>query len=49
MMAVVGLSLPEAVILQRALKPRLIAVFFGVVTVGILLVGYLLTPCCETA
>jgi hypothetical protein len=41
MMAVAGLSLPEAIILRRVLKPRLIAVFFGVVAVGILLVGYL--------
>lgn len=41
MMAVVGLSLPEAIILRRVLKPRLIAVFFGVVAAGILLVGYL--------
>jgi hypothetical protein len=40
MMAVVGLSLPEAIILRRVLKPRLIAVFFGIVAAGILLVGY---------
>lgn len=41
MMAVVGLSLPEAIILRQVLKPRLIATFFGVVAGGILLVGYL--------
>ena len=41
MMAVIGLSLPEAVILRKVLKLKLIAVFFGVVGVGILLVGYL--------
>ena len=41
MMAVVGLSLPEAIILRKVLKPRLLAVFIGVVTVGIILVGYL--------
>jgi uncharacterized membrane protein YraQ (UPF0718 family) len=41
MMAVIGLSLPETIILRRVLKPRLIAVFIGVVGCGILLVGYL--------
>lgn len=41
MMAVIGLSLPEAVILRKVLKPRLIAAFFGVVGFGILVVGYL--------
>jgi len=41
MMSVIGLSLPEAIILRRVLKPRLIATFFGVVAGGILLVGYL--------
>jgi uncharacterized membrane protein YraQ (UPF0718 family) len=41
MMAVIGLSLPEAIILRKVLKPRLLAVFFGVVALGILAVGYL--------
>lgn len=41
MMAVIGLSLPEAVILRKVLSIRLILVFFGVVAVGILAVGYL--------
>ncbi len=41
MMAVIGLSLPETIILRKVLKPRLIAVFVGVVSVGIVLVGYL--------
>ncbi len=41
MMTVIGLSLPEAVILRKVLKPRLIATFFGVVATGILIVGYL--------
>lgn len=40
-MSVIGLSLPEAIILRKVLKPRLIATFFGVVAAGILLVGYL--------
>ncbi len=41
MMAVIGLSLPELVILRRVLRPKLIAAFVGVVALGILLVGYL--------
>jgi len=41
MMSVIALSLPEAIILRKVLKPRLIATFFGVVALGILLVCYL--------
>lgn len=41
MMSVIALSLPEAIILRKVLKPRLIATFFGVVAVGIMLVGFL--------
>jgi len=41
MMSVIALSLPEAIILRKVLKPRLIATFFGVVAFGILIVGYL--------
>ncbi|MHB8994717.1 MAG: permease [Armatimonadota bacterium] len=41
MMATIGLSLPEGIILRKVLKPQLIAVFFGVVGSGILLVGFL--------
>jgi uncharacterized membrane protein YraQ (UPF0718 family) len=41
MMAVIGLSLPETIILRKVLRPRLIATFVGVVGVGILIVGYL--------
>ncbi len=41
MMSVIALSLPEAIILRKVLKPRLIAVFFGVVAVGIMTVGFL--------
>lgn len=40
MMAVIGLSFPEAVILRKVLRPTLIAVFFGTVAAGILVVGY---------
>ncbi len=41
MMAVIGLSLPETILLRKVLKRRLIAVFIAVVGTGILLVGYL--------
>ncbi len=41
MMSVVALSLPEMVILRRVLKPRLIALYVGVVTLGIVLIGYI--------
>ncbi|MCX7893153.1 MAG: permease [Burkholderiales bacterium] len=40
MMSVIGLSLPEIVILRKVLRPRLVATFVGVVTAGILIVGY---------
>ncbi len=40
MMSVIALSAPEMIILRKVLKPRLIAVFAGVVAAGILLVGY---------
>jgi len=41
MMAVVGLSLPETIILRRVLKPQLIAVFIGTVAIAIIITGYL--------
>jgi len=41
MMSVIALSLPEMVILRKVLKPRLIAVFIGVVGSGILFTGFL--------
>ncbi len=41
MMAVIGLSLPETIILRKMLKPQLIAVFLGVVGTGIIITGYL--------
>jgi uncharacterized membrane protein YraQ (UPF0718 family) len=39
MMSVIGLSLPEFVILRKVLKPKLIAVFAGGAGAGILIVG----------
>lgn len=41
MMAVIGLSLPEMIILKKVLKLPLIMVFIGVVATGIIIVGYL--------
>ncbi|MBL7969019.1 MAG: permease [Prolixibacteraceae bacterium] len=41
MMSVIGLSLPELIILRKVLKIQLIAVFVGVVSFGIICVGYL--------
>lgn len=41
MMSVIGLSLPELIILRKVLKLPLLLTFVGVVGAGILLVGYL--------
>ena len=41
MMAVVALSLPEAMILKRVLSIKLISIFFAIVGFSILMVGYL--------
>ncbi|NCC09691.1 MAG: permease [Bacteroidia bacterium] len=41
MMAVVGLSLPEATLLKKVMTWRLIGVFFGVITLFIIFSGYL--------
>jgi len=41
MMAIAALSLPEAIILRRAMKLKLILIFFGIVTLTIIIIGYL--------
>lgn len=41
MMGVVGLSLPEATLLKKVMTWRLIGIFFGTITVFIILSGYL--------
>ena len=41
MMSVIGLSLPEMIILRKVLKVKLIVAFIGIVGAGILVVGYL--------
>lgn len=40
MMGVTALSLPSLIMLRKAVKPRLLALFFGIVSVGIILIGY---------
>jgi uncharacterized membrane protein YraQ (UPF0718 family) len=41
MMSVIGLSLPETIILKKVLKIQLILIFVGVVAAGIIIVGYI--------
>lgn len=41
MMAVTTLSLPSMIMLRKAVKPKLLAAFIVICTVGIILVGYL--------
>ena len=42
MMATVGLSLPEALILKKVMSVKLLTMYFGVVTIGIIGIGYAL-------
>lgn len=41
MMAVTTLSLPSIIMLRKAVKPKLLALFVGICAVGIIIVGYL--------
>lgn len=41
MMAVVGLSLPEATLLKKVMNMKLIGIFFGTITLFIIALGYL--------
>jgi uncharacterized protein len=41
MMSVVGLSLPEMIILRRVLKPKLLAIFIAILAVAFIFTGYL--------
>jgi uncharacterized membrane protein YraQ (UPF0718 family) len=41
MMATTALSLPEMMILRKVMKPKLIWIFIGITTMGIILIGYL--------
>lgn len=41
MMAVTALSLPSMILLSKVVKPKLLAVFIAIVTIGIIIIGYL--------
>jgi len=41
MMAVTALSLPSIIMLKRVLKLPLLAIFVGITTVGIILIGFI--------
>lgn len=41
MMAVSAISFPEMIILRKVLKPKLVAIFAGILTVSIIFTGYL--------
>ncbi len=41
MMSIAGLSLPEAIMLKKVISMKLLAIFFGTVAAGIILIGYL--------
>ena len=40
MMGVTALSLPSIIMLKRVVKPRLLAIFVGIVMAGIMIIGY---------
>lgn len=42
LMATIGLSLPEALILKKIMSMKLLLMFFGIVAAGIIAIGYLL-------
>jgi len=41
MMAVTALSAPSIIMLRRAVMPKLLAVFVGIIVLGIIIIGYL--------
>lgn len=41
MMGVTALSLPAMIMIKKAIKPKLLALFIGIVAVGIIIIGYL--------
>jgi uncharacterized membrane protein YraQ (UPF0718 family) len=41
MMSIVAISTPEMIILRKVIKPKLIAIFVGIVAIAIIIVGYL--------
>jgi hypothetical protein len=40
MMAVTTLSIPSMIMLRKAVKPELLALFIAICTMGIIIVGY---------
>jgi hypothetical protein len=40
MMSVTALSIPEMIILRKVLKPKLLAIYIAILTVGIIFTGY---------
>jgi hypothetical protein len=40
MMAITAISTPEMIILRKVIKPKLIAIFITVVTLAIIMIGY---------
>lgn len=40
MMGVTALSLPSMIMLSKVVKPKLLAIFIGIVTIGIIITGY---------
>jgi uncharacterized membrane protein YraQ (UPF0718 family) len=41
MMSIVAISAPELIILRKVIKPKLIAIFVGIVAIAIIIIGYL--------
>ncbi len=41
MMGVTALSLPSIIMLRKAIKPKLLALFVGIIAIGIIIIGYL--------
>lgn len=41
MMSVTALSLPSIIMLKKAMKPKLLGTFVGIVAIGIMIIGYL--------
>lgn len=41
MMGVTALSIPSMIMLKQVMKPKLLGIFIGIITVGIILIGYM--------
>jgi uncharacterized membrane protein YraQ (UPF0718 family) len=46
MMAVTALSLPSIIMLKRVVKTKLLVIFMSIVTIGIIIMGYLFNYFC---